>query len=92
MAMAKTTTASPATASQRLRNVGNPRRRLLQRSRSQPVGRPASIASSRTVGGSSIGLVGADAGLPGMALDQSVRRAAVAIRRSRSFVLRNDAR
>jgi hypothetical protein len=102
IAIAKTSTASPATASQRRRSVGSPRRRLLQRSRLHPVG--PSISSGAGASGSpsadgngnsgscTASEVGAGTGRVGTPPDQSVRRAATAMRRRRSFVLRNDAR
>ncbi len=103
IAIAKTKTARPATASQRRRRVGSPRRRLLQRSRLQPEGVSASIASDACPAGSPPGngssgscTVGGGssprAGRVATPLDQSVRRAATAMRRSRSLVLRSDAR
>jgi hypothetical protein len=104
--IAKTRTASPATATQRRRRVGSPRRRLVHCSRLQPAGLPVSITSgagSRAGGmptadgnGSSgswmAGSVPAGTGWVGTPPDQSVRRAATARRRSRSFVVRSEAR
>jgi hypothetical protein len=102
--IAKTRTASPATATHRRRRVGSPRRRLLQRSRLQPEGPSiasevgaCSVGSSKRDGNGSSGSC-TGAGIPsgscrvGTPPDQSVRRAATAMRRSRSFVWRSDAR
>ncbi len=94
MAMTKISTHKPATATHRRRIVGSPARRLLHRSRLQPEG----AASSGSVRAGPVGpasRIGVGRGRPGRvasALDQSVRRAATATRRSRSFVRRSDAR
>ena len=47
--MAKTRTASPATATQRRRRAGIPRRRLVHRTRFQPLRRSASITSAAPI-------------------------------------------
>ncbi len=95
---AKATTASPATASQRRRSPGSPRRRECQRRRSRsegsttPGGKSSGASSGRSSGRASIWvsmLWRVDA--PAAALVQSVRRAADANCRSRWLVRRIDA-
>jgi hypothetical protein len=86
MATTKMTTQSPATATHRRRRTGRPARRLLQDSRLD-AGAGAG-AGAGTGAGSGAGRLGRVAS----ALDQSVRRAATATRRSWSFVRRSDAR